>query len=86
MNYLYFQLKLLKEKQKKKMHDIKNIRQNSSIKYIPFNEPAPARRVGLLHRSTSTRRICFQNLAGMIQDITKKEFPINSSVEILNVR
>ena len=28
MNYLYFQLKLLKEKQKKKMHDIKNIRQN----------------------------------------------------------
>ena len=66
--------------------DYKNLIKNSSIKYIPFNEPAPARRVGLLHRSTSTRRICFQNLAGMIQDITKKEFPINSSVEILNVR
>ena len=66
--------------------DYKNLIQNSSIKYIPFNEPAPARRVGLLFRETYTRKVCFQKLAVSIQSITQKEFSTKEAVEILPVK
>jgi len=66
--------------------DYKYLIKNSSIKYIPFAEPAPARRVGLLYRESSTRKICFQKLAATIQGIAKKEIPIKTSVEIFKVR
>ena len=43
--------------------DYNNLIQNSSIKYIPFKNPAPARRVGLLFRKTSNRKVCFQKIS-----------------------
>ena len=66
--------------------DFKNLNQNSSIKYIPFVKPAPARSVGLLFRKTSNRKVCFQNLAGLIQKIIQKEFSIKETVEIIPVK
>ena len=66
--------------------DYKNLMKNSSIVYLPFEEPAPARRVGLLSRVTSSRKICFQKLANSIQSITKTEFPRKNSLEVLPVR
>mgnify|MGYP001276039473 CR=1 FL=1 len=66
--------------------DYKKLIKNSSIKYLPFEEPVPARRVGMLYRATSTRKICFENLAKSIKLITDKEFPIKKSVKIFPVR
>jgi len=66
--------------------DYKNLIQNSSIKYIPFNEPAPARRVGLLFRETYTRKVCFQKLAVSIQSITQKEFSTKKAVQVIPVK
>ena len=66
--------------------DYKNLIQNSSIKYIPFSEPGPARRVGLLFRETYTRKVCFQKLAVSIQNITKKELSTKEAVEIIPVK
>ena len=64
----------------------KNLNQNSSIKYIPFSKPAPARSVGFLFRKTSNRKTCFQNLAGLIQKIIQKEFSIKETMEIIPVK
>ena len=66
--------------------DFKNLIQNSSIKYIPFIKPAPARSVGLLFRKTSNRKVCFQNLAGLIQNIMQKEFSIKDTLKIIPVK
>tara|TARA_B100000700_G_C15047234_1_gene858530 strand:+ start:1975 stop:2916 length:942 start_codon:yes stop_codon:yes gene_type:complete len=65
--------------------DYKNFIKNTPLVYVPFEEPVPVRRVGLLHRTTSTRKICFQKLASLIQLITKKEFPTKKSVELIPV-
>ena len=64
----------------------KNLNQNSSIKYIPFTKPAPARSVGLLFRKTSNRKTCFQNLASLIQKILQKELSIKESMNIIPVK
>ena len=64
----------------------KNLNQNSSIKYIPFTKPAPARSVGLLFRKTSNRKACFENLAGLIQKIIQKEFSLKENMEIITVK
>ena len=66
--------------------DYKNLIQNASIKYIPFKKPAPARRVGLLFRKTSNRKVCFEKLAASIQSIIQKEFPIEEDLEVLPVK
>ena len=66
--------------------EFKNLNQNSSIKYIPFSKPAPARSVGLLFRKTSNRKTCFQNLAGLIQKLIQKEFSIKETMEIIPVK
>ena len=66
--------------------DYKNLIQNASIKYIPFKKPAPARRVGLLFRKTSNRKVCFEKLAASIQSIIQREFPIEEDVEVLPVK
>ena len=66
--------------------DYKNLIKNSSLIYLPFVEPAPARKVGLMYRATSTRKICFKKLANLIQLITKKEFPNNEKIEVLPVK
>ena len=66
--------------------DVKFYRiQNSSKKYIPFKKPAPARRVGLLFRKTSSRKECFERIASSIQvivfsSILKKYFSSNFSL------
>ena len=69
-----------------KFENFKNLNQNSPIKYIPFSKPAPARSVGLLFRKTSNRKTCFQNLAGLIQKIIQKEFPLKETMEIIPVK
>ena len=66
--------------------DYNNLIQNSSIKYIPFKNPAPARRVGLLFRKTSNRKVCFKKLAASIQSIIQKEFLLEETVEVLPVK
>ena len=66
--------------------DYNNLIQNASIKYIPFKKPAPARRVGLLFRKTSNRKVCFEKLAASIQSIIQKEFPIEEDLEVLPVK
>ena len=66
--------------------DHKNLIQNASIKYIPFNNPAPARRVGLLFRKTSNRTVCFEKLAASIKIIIQREFSVEESVEVLEVK
>jgi len=66
--------------------DYNNLIQNASIKYIPFKNPAPARRVGLLFRKTSNRKVCFQKLAASIQSIIQKEFLLKETVEVLPVK
>lgn len=66
--------------------DYKNLIQNSSIKYIPFKKPAPARRVGLLFRKTSNRKVCFEKIAASIQSIIEKEFSVDEAVEVLSVK
>jgi len=66
--------------------DYKNLIQNASIKYIPFKKPAPARRVGLLFRKTSNRKVCFEKLAASIQSIIQKEFPIEEDLEVLPLK
>ena len=66
--------------------DYNNLIQNASIKYIPFKNPAPARRVGLLFRKTSNRKVCFQKLAASIQSIIQKEFLLEETVEVLPVK
>jgi len=63
-----------------------NLNQNSSIKYIPFSKPAPARSVGFLFRKTSNRKICFQNLACLIEKIFRKKFSIKGTMEIISVK
>ena len=66
--------------------DYKNLIQNSPIKYIPFKKPAPARRVGLLFRKTSNRKVCFEKIAASIQSIIEKEFSVDEVVEVLSVK
>ena len=66
--------------------DYKNLTQNSSIKYIPFKKPAPARSVGLLFRKTSSRKVCFEKIAASIQSIIEKEFSVDEAVEVLSVK
>ena len=66
--------------------DYNNLIQNASIKYIPFKNPAPARRVGLLFRKTSNRKVCFKKLAASIQSIIQKEFLLEETVEVLPVK
>ena len=66
--------------------DYKNLIQNSSIKYIPFKKPAPARRVGLLFRKTSSRKECFERIASSIQVIVEKEYSVEEVVEVLSVK
>ena len=66
--------------------DFKNLNQYSSIKYIPFKSPAPARSIGLLFRKTSNRKVCFQKLATSIQNIIQKDFLIEETFEILPVK
>ena len=39
-----------------------------SVQYLPFKQPAPSRRVGMLFRKGSYREVCYQNLARVIQD------------------
>ena len=65
--------------------DYKNLIQNSSIKYIPFRKPAPARRVGLLHRNTTNRKECFEKIAVIIQQIMNKEFSVEDTIDVLPV-
>ncbi len=65
--------------------DKNNVIQNSTINYIPFKKPAPARNVGLLFRKTSNRKVCFQNLAVSIQNIIQKEFSFKETVEVFPV-
>ena len=64
----------------------KNLNQNAPIKYIPFSKPAPARSVGLLYRKSSNRKICFKNMAGLIQKIFQKELSNKESLEIIPVK
>ena len=64
----------------------KNLNHNAPIKYIPFSKPAPARNVGLLFRKSSNRKICFKNMASMIQKIIQKEYSTNESMEIIPVK
>jgi len=66
--------------------DQKILTQKSSIKYIPFNKPAPARRVGLLFRKTSNRKVCFEKLAALIKVIIQREFSVDESLEVLEVK
>jgi len=66
--------------------DQKNLTQKSSIKYIPFNKPAPARRVGLLFRKTSNRKVCFEKLSALIKVIIQREFSVDESLEVLEVK
>ena len=64
----------------------KILNQNSTIKYIPFSKPAPARSVGFLFRKTSNRKQCFQNIADLIQKIIQTEFSIEESMNIIPVK
>lgn len=50
-------------------------RKDDPIRYIPFNNPQPSRRIGLLYRKTSYREPAFLTLSKIIQetiDIGKK--------------
>lgn len=38
------------------------------VHYLPFAAPAPARQIGLLYRSHTSRRACFRALAGTIRE------------------
>ncbi|CAM2065510.1 DNA-binding transcriptional regulator OxyR [Sulfidibacter corallicola] len=43
----------------------------SDIRYLPFGEPPPARDIGLLFRSNSSRRACYEKLGLTIQTAVK---------------
>ena len=66
--------------------DYKNLLQNSTIKYIPFRKPVPARRVGLLYRNTTNRKECFEKIAVLIQQIMEKEFSVEDAIDVLPVK
>ncbi len=38
------------------------------VSYVPFRDPKPARRIGMLYRKDSYREVVFQNMAGLIRD------------------
>ncbi len=38
------------------------------VSYVPFRDPKPARRIGMLYRKDSYREAVFQNMAGLIRD------------------
>ncbi len=38
------------------------------VSYVPFRDPKPARRIGMLYRKDSYREAVFQNMAGLICD------------------
>ena len=48
------------------------IQKNKNITYIPFSNPVPARKIGLVWRKTSTREACFKKIA----DIVKSHYPM----------
>jgi len=41
-------------------------RAQAGVNYIPFQSPAPSRRIILLSRNNSARQVCFEQLAGLI--------------------
>ena len=41
---------------------------SASIRYIPFSEPKPNRRIGMLYRHASYREETFQQIAAIIKD------------------
>lgn len=47
-------------------------RNNGLIRYLPFEQPAPSRRIGLIYRNSSPRKSCFEKLARIIQKAVQK--------------
>lgn len=45
----------------------KPIRKNDSVRYLPFTEPQPTRRIGMLYRRGSYREAVFENVAQVIR-------------------
>ncbi|PIQ23579.1 DNA-binding transcriptional regulator OxyR [bacterium (Candidatus Blackallbacteria) CG17_big_fil_post_rev_8_21_14_2_50_48_46] len=45
--------------------------ESSQIRYLPFENPAPAREIGLIYRKSSPRKNCFDKLAKIIQVAVK---------------
>lgn len=43
---------------------------SDTVRYIPFTDPKPSRRVGMVYRKGSYREACYQKMAGVIK--TKK--------------
>lgn len=43
-------------------------RHQAGLKYIPFNNPAPSRTIGLLCRKNSVRKLCFEELSRLISE------------------
>lgn len=48
-------------------------RHQSGLKYIPFNKPVPSRRIGLLCRKNSVRKVCFEQLSALISENVEKK-------------
>ena len=44
---------------------------SGSIVYIPFEEPAPTRTIAIMFRNTTSKRVCFANLARVIREMWK---------------
>ena len=44
-------------------------RGDAGVTYLPFNNPKPSRRVGLLYRRTTARQSCFKVIGTLIRDV-----------------
>ncbi|MDH5190466.1 MAG: DNA-binding transcriptional regulator OxyR [Gammaproteobacteria bacterium] len=47
----------------------KKVRKDDTIRYLPFTNPQPSRRIGMLYRKGSYREETFFNMAGVIKGI-----------------
>ncbi len=59
--------------------------QQALIRYIPFKNPIPSRRISLVFRQTSYRETSFQNLAALIQKIIAQKIPEFQSTKIIPI-
>lgn len=48
---------------------------DSSVNYIPVQDPIPCRSITLLHRTHSVRRPCFNEIAKLVQDQIRPKLP-----------
>jgi LysR family hydrogen peroxide-inducible transcriptional activator len=42
--------------------------QSDTVKYIPFSDPGPSRRIGMLYRQGSYREQTYQKIAQLIKE------------------